>query len=123
MGSKSSMEHEDLTATEEKVRKQIQDYPVLMYSTTICGWCRRAKGELEKMKVKHMEVKLDSEPDGIKIAQVLTQITKQRTVPNIFICGQHLGGYDKLMQGVAKGTLEQSFKECHVSYDPSYFTY
>jgi len=112
-----------LTATEEKVRKEIQDNPVLMYSTTVCGWCRRAKGEFDKMKVEHKEVKLDSEPDGLKIATVLTQITKQRTVPNIFIGGKHLGGYDNLMKGVAAGTLEQSFKESHISYDPAYFTY
>jgi len=123
MGSNISTEHGDLTATEEKVRKEIQDNPVLMYSTTVCGWCRRAKGELDKMKVEHKEVKLDSEPDGLKIAQVLTQITKQRTVPNIFIGGKHLGGYDNLMKGVAAGTLEQSFKESHISYDPAYFTY
>lgn len=123
MGSKGSMELGDLTATEEKVRKQIQDYPVLMYSTTICGWCKRARSELDKMKVEHKEVKLDMEPDGQETAHVLMQMTKQRTVPNIFICGKHLGGYDSLIKGVAKGTLEEAFKACPIAYDPAYFTY
>ena len=123
MGSTSSMDSGDFRVAEEKVKKQIQDNPVLMYSTTVCGWCRRAKGEFEKMKVQYHEVKLDMEPDGADLAHVLTHMTKQRTVPNIFICGKHLGGYDQLMRGVMKGTLEQTFKDCQVAYDPAYFTF
>ena len=41
---------------------------------------------------------LDKITDGPNIGQVLNHITHQRTVPNIFILGKHIGGYIELKQ-------------------------
>ena len=42
---------------------------------------------------------------GRFIGQALNQITKQRTVPNIFVLGKHIGGYTELKQLHDNGNL------------------
>ena len=37
---------------------------------------------------------LDVEADGTEIQNALFEITKQRSVPNVFISGKHIGGCD-----------------------------
>ncbi len=44
----------------------------------------------------------------------LFEITKQRTVPNIFIAGQHIGGCDDLMSGLRKGTVKALLDEHNI---------
>lgn len=38
-----------------------------------------------------------SAADGPEIQELLLELTKQRTVPNVFIKGQHIGGCDATM--------------------------
>lgn len=40
--------------------------------------------------------------DGASVKQALVKMTSQTTVPNIFISGQHIGGFDKLSAFVKK---------------------
>lgn len=37
---------------------------------------------------------IDVEADGSDIQNALFEITKQRSVPNVFISGKHIGGCD-----------------------------
>jgi glutaredoxin 3 len=49
--------------------------------------------------------------DGADIQAALQQLTKQRTVPNIFIKGKHIGGnseLQKLSTGQLKGLLKEA---------------
>ena len=43
--------------------------------------------------------------NGAEIQDELTEISGQRTVPNIFINGKHIGGCDKVHQLHAEGKL------------------
>ncbi len=36
--------------------------------------------------------------DGPEIQDLLLQLTKQRTVPNVFINGKHIGGCDSVLE-------------------------
>lgn len=49
--------------------------------------------------------------NGSEIQQALEQITGQRTVPNIFINGNHIGGSDSLIKLRDDGKLEALLKK------------
>jgi len=67
---------------------------VLMYSTAVCPYCIRAEQLLQRKGVSEIEkIRVDLQPE-LRIAMV--EKTGRRTVPQIFINGQHIGGYDDL---------------------------
>ena len=45
--------------------------------------------------------------NGSDYQDVLEELTKQRTVPNVFINGQHIGGCDKTVELYSNGTLSK----------------
>jgi glutaredoxin 3 len=50
-------------------------------------------------------VELDELTNGYALQDELLALTGQYTVPNIFINGQHIGGYDDLSASLATGQL------------------
>ena len=46
-------------------------------------------------------------PDGNDIQNSLIQLSGQRTVPNVFIKGQHLGGNDDSQRAAKSGKLQE----------------
>lgn len=38
-----------------------------------------------------------NEPENALTSNIVMTVTKQHTVPNIFVRGMHVGGYDKLL--------------------------
>lgn len=76
---------------------------IVMYSTAWCGYCQRARGLLERKGVAFREIRVDEETGQREIMQ---QRTGRRTVPQIFIGEQHIGGYDDLAALDRAGTLD-----------------
>lgn len=67
---------------------------VLMYCTAVCPYCIRAEQLLQRKGITEIEkIRLDLQPE-FRVAMVAK--TGRRTVPQIFIDGQHIGGYDDL---------------------------
>lgn len=52
-------------------------------------------------------IELDQRPDGYDIQKSLAQTTGQRTVPNVFVKGQQLGGNDKVQALARSGELQK----------------
>ena len=67
--------------------------PVTIYTTRICPYCVAAKRLLAKRGVAYEEI--DVTGDDAKRAW-LVEATGRRTVPQIFIGGASIGGYDEL---------------------------
>ena len=76
---------------------------VKVYSTTFCPYCVRAKQLLERKGVAYTEVNLDQEEPEVRIE--LTKKTNHRTVPQIFINDQFIGGFDQLYSLEKEGKL------------------
>jgi glutaredoxin len=55
-------------------------------------------------------VELDSIESGKTMQQALETITGQKTVPNIFIGGMHVGGSSELFQNEKSGVLNSMLK-------------
>lgn len=76
---------------------------VLVYSTTTCPYCIRAKRLLEQKGVAYQEIKVEYDPQQMAI---MMQRSNRRTVPQIFIDDYHVGGYDDLVELDIEGNLD-----------------
>jgi glutaredoxin 3 len=77
---------------------------VMMYSTAICPYCVRAEQLLRAKGVADIaKVRVDLEP--ARRAEMM-QKTGRRTVPQIYIGGVHVGGYDDLVVLDRAGKLQ-----------------
>ena len=75
---------------------------VRMYSTLICPYCIRAKALLKSRSIPFETI--DVTGDSAARAW-LVQATGRRTVPQIFIDDQPIGGFDELRALDASGEL------------------
>jgi glutaredoxin 3 len=66
---------------------------VTVYTTRVCPYCIAAKRLLGARGVAYQEIDVSS--DDAKRAW-LVEATGRRTVPQIFIAGEAIGGYDDL---------------------------
>ena len=77
--------------------------PVKMYTTATCPYCIRAKQVLQSKGVEQIEeIRIDTDPQA---RAVMMDVTKRRTVPQIFIGETHVGGCDELMALDGRGAL------------------
>jgi glutaredoxin 3 len=76
---------------------------VEIYTSPWCGYCARAKGLLDEKGVAYTE--MDVIEDETKRAEMRTR-SNRRTVPQIFINGQHVGGSDELVALESEGKLD-----------------
>lgn len=77
---------------------------VIIYSTTVCPYCVRAKQLLERKGVEYKEINLSKEDPQVRLD--LMQRTNHRTVPQIFINEQFIGGFDQLYALEREGKLD-----------------
>ncbi len=75
-----------------------------IYSTTFCPYCVRAKQLLERKGVAYKEINLSNEAPEVRVE--LMQRTNHRTVPQIFIKDQFIGGFDQLYALEREGKLD-----------------
>jgi glutaredoxin 3 len=76
---------------------------VTLYSSSVCGYCVQAKRLLARRGIVPVEINVDF--DNAKRAEMM-QRTGRRTVPQIFIGEQHVGGYDDLAALERDGKLD-----------------
>jgi glutaredoxin 3 len=66
-----------------------------MYSTAVCPFCVQAERLLRAKGVAQIDkIRVDLEPER---RQEMMERTGRRTVPQIYIGGRHVGGYDDLV--------------------------
>ncbi len=73
-----------------------------LYTTQVCPYCVAAKRLLSQRGIAYEEI--DVTGDAAKRAW-LVEATGRRTVPQIFIKGLPVGGYDDLAELDARGEL------------------
>ena len=77
---------------------------VEIYTTQFCGYCHAAKRLLTSKGVAFVEVDVMANPDGK--AEMIQRANGGRTVPQIFIGGEHVGGSDELHAMERAGKLD-----------------
>lgn len=76
---------------------------IVMYTTSWCPYCERARRLLKAKGASFEEIDVESSPE--KRAEMQTR-SGRRTVPQIFIGDQHVGGSDDLAELEAAGKLD-----------------
>lgn len=67
---------------------------VVVYTTNYCPYCTRVKALLDKRAIAYDEVDVSADADK---RAWLVQVTGRRTVPQVFIKGEPVGGFDDLV--------------------------
>ncbi|GBG81580.1 hypothetical protein CBR_g32572 [Chara braunii] len=78
----------------EKVKELVESNGLVVFSKTWCSYCIRVRDLFNEIGAKGKFVQLDEEEDGEDMQFALLEWTGQRTVPNVFIGGEHVGGCD-----------------------------
>ena len=79
---------------------------ITIYTLLGCPYCIKAKEVLKSGGAKFKEIGVKTDEDWEK----LEKLTGRETVPQIFIDGKHLGGYDDLVVLEASGKLAGMLK-------------
>jgi glutaredoxin 3 len=78
--------------------------PITIYLTGWCPYCQRAKHLLTTKNLAFKEIDVDAGPE---IRDDMIRKSGRRTVPQIFIGEQHVGGCDDLFALDASGELDR----------------
>jgi glutaredoxin 3 len=81
---------------------------VTMYSTRFCPYCVRARMLLDSKHVEYTDISVDSNPE---LRREMMQRSGRRTVPQIWVGEQHVGGYDDLARLERQGSLDQLLQQ------------
>jgi glutaredoxin 3 len=74
----------------------IANNKVIMFSKSYCPFCSKSKMLFSIKNIECEVIELDKLPYGSEMQAELENISGQRTVPNIFINGKHVGGSSEL---------------------------
>lgn len=80
---------------------------ILIYTTDYCPYCVRAKALLQQKNVEFKEIKINS--DSLR-DEMIKKSGGKKTVPQIFIDDQHIGGFDDLHKLDVKKKLDDLLK-------------
>jgi glutaredoxin 3 len=96
----------------------IDPHSICIFSKEQCPYCVKAVQLIRSIyKIEPQIIDIGLMQNGREIARLLTIITKQTKVPNIFIFGKHIGGYSELEKIHKSGQLttylnSKSFYRC-----------
>jgi len=81
---------------------------VVIYTTNYCSYCRAAKALLSAKKIQFEEI--DVTYDAGRRAE-MERLSRRWTVPEIFIDGTPIGGFDELRQLDVNGELDRLIRQ------------
>lgn len=77
---------------------------VEIYTTMWCPYCARARTLLQRKGVPYAEFDIDQEPQ--RRDEMIRRAAGRRSVPQIFIDGEHIGGCDDMVALDRAGKLD-----------------
>jgi GrxC family glutaredoxin len=77
---------------------------VIVYTTNYCPYCFGAKAFLRAKNIEFEEIDVTDDPPR---RAEMERLSARRTVPQIFIDGQSIGGYDDIRRFDATGALDR----------------
>ena len=94
-------------AVKERIKELILGSAVVLFSKSYCPFCTKTKALFAEIGAQEVcSIELDKDNDGPAIQAALLEVTGQRTVPNIFVGGRHIGGNDDAQAKAASNELQ-----------------
>ena len=75
------------------VAQLIKDNSVMVFSKTTCPFCLKLKSTFKQNRIDFTAVELDTMEGtmGSDMQKALLDLSGQKTVPNVFVNGKHIG--------------------------------
>lgn len=89
----------------DRIDGLVQANPIMIFSKSTCKWCKKVKAVLVGADLSYRSINLDQQPMGMAMWDLLEELTGQKTVPNVFIGGKHVGGCDAVTKLHQRGLL------------------
>lgn len=106
--SSSSTMKLNMENPDEFIKSEISSNDVVVFAKSYCPHCKATKELFDGMGVDYKVHDLDKMgDDGPELQMALFKMTGQKTVPNNFVKGQHIGGNDDAQAAAAEGKLQQ----------------
>lgn len=96
-----------LASPSEFINTEIASHDVVVFSKSTCPFCAKTKALFEDMNIDATIHELNKMEDGPDVQQALLDLTGQRTVPNVFIKGNHIGGNDDTQAAAKSGKIQE----------------
>lgn len=103
MAGREFAAHKGLTAE----YRTLSDAKIVMYSTSWCPFCARARRLLDAKGAAYEEIDIDLQPGA---REEMIARSGRTSVPQIFIGDTHVGGSEELYQLEATGRLDPLLK-------------
>mmetsp|Transcript_25834 Transcript_25834/g.42002 ORF Transcript_25834/g.42002 Transcript_25834/m.42002 type:complete len:1006 (+) Transcript_25834:121-3138(+) len=97
----------DPVAITDYIESMIATQEVLMFSKSYCPYCRATKALFRDMGVQPTVIELDEMENGSLVQDILSQMTAQDTVPNVYVKREHVGGNDDTQELAESGELQK----------------
>ena len=93
-----------------------------MFALEWCEFCASVRKFFKAVGIEYQSVDLDSVPyqkddKGLKIREVLKVRTGQKTIPQIYVGGEYVGGGTDLFDAWKDGSLQKLLNEHEIPYD------
>lgn len=70
---------------------------VVIWSKVNCPQCDKAKALLNAQEIEWLEKKIGADT-GYSVEDLLAEVSGAKSVPQIFVDGKHIGGYQELVK-------------------------
>ncbi|OQR80505.1 hypothetical protein THRCLA_23472 [Thraustotheca clavata] len=101
---------EDPTKVEAFITELTTKNGCVIFGEATCDYCKKTKDFFKKEKVTYEYIGVDDQstsPKGIDVYNALIRMTKQNTLPNIWINSTFIGGYDTIQTLAKNNQLDQ----------------
>jgi glutaredoxin 3 len=104
----------------DRVQMFIDESEVMVFAKSYCPYCKRTRSLFDRIMKDNAEMDifvnildLDTLPeeDGRLMQNALLELTGQRTVPNVFVAGVHVGGNAETQALSKTGKLMEALEE------------
>lgn len=100
------------------------DAPVVMFALEWCEFCWSVRNMFKAYGVPYVSIDLDSVAYqeggwGRKIRTALSARTEIKTIPQIFVGGQVIGGCTETFDAIRDGSMQVLLQKSNVEYDKS----
>jgi cysteine synthase A len=96
--------------------------PVALFALEWCEFCWSLRKMFAKYEIPYRSIDLDSvayqeDNRGGEIRAVLTDKTGMKTIPQVFVGGEFIGGCTEVFDACRDGSLQKLLDQAHVQYD------
>lgn len=95
--------------------------PVVFFALEWCEFCWSVRKMFQKLGIDYLSIDLDSAAlqdghQGMKIRADLTHKTRVKTIPQLFVGGEFIGGATEFFDAYNEGELLKLFAKHNVDY-------